>query len=473
MTTTTAPPVRATARWLLPTLALSQFISALDYNIVFVALPQIGAELGFTAYTLQWVVGAYAVAFGGSLLLGGRLTDVFGARRVLLGGLALFGLASAVGAVATGAGLLVAARAGQGIGAAMAFPAVLATIGTAFEDGAPRYRALAAWSAAGGIGLAAGALLGGVLTSWFGWQAVFVVNVPLVAVALAGVLASVPRTAGGSGTAGAGRSLDLPGAVLATAGTSAVVYALVAGPEAGWGSTATLTAVLGGLALLAAFVAVERRSAEPLMPLGLLRHRSLTASMGVTFLFMAAFGTTYYLYTLHLQDGLGLDALAAGLAFLPWAVLTVVATRFAPGLTTRYGVRAVIVVSLVLGAAGMVALAAAMLVGGSYASTLPGVAVLAAGQGLGFGSMFLPATQGVRPEQQGVASAMASTTQQVGSAIGLAVLVAVAGATASPEAPTRGLAVAALAAAGVALAGTAVARAIPSPHRAGSERPAR
>lgn len=448
------PPRPLLSRWLLPLLALGQFVSAIDYNIVYVALPRIGAELGFAPEDLQWVVSGYALAFGGLLLLGGRAADVLGNGATYRVALWLFGAGSLLGALAPVPGLLVAGRVLQGAGGALLLPATLSIIGTAFAEGPARHRALAVWGGAGAVGLAAGSLLGGLLTEHLGWRSVFVVNVPLVAVALVAAARALPR----DGARGRLADLGLPSSLAATAAITAGVLALVQGPEAGWGSAPVLVAVAVAAGLAAVLVALERRSAAPLLPTALLRHRPLLAAMGITFLFMASFGTEYYVFTVHFQDVLGYSVLQAGLAFLPAAALALVGTRSAGPVLARLGTARTLTVALLLGAAGMLAVAWAISPDRPYLALLPGIALLSVGQGLGWPAMFAAAGSGVEARQQGIASALASTTQQVGAAVGLAVLVGVATSTAGDGAASvadvaAGLRLASAGAAGFVLIG--------------------
>lgn len=407
---------------LLALLAFAQFISAIDYNIVYVALPEIGREVGFDAHSLQWVVSGYAVAFGGFLLLGGRAADILGQRRMFATALTLYGLSSLAGGLATSPGVLVAARAAQGLGGAFLLPATLSLIATTFTEGPARNRALAIWGGAGAVGLALGSLLGGVLTNYLGWEAVFYVNVPLALGAAAAAFTIIPKDAPRE----RGRSFDLAGSLTATIGFTALVLAVVQGPEAGWTSAETVGTLLGGILVIGLFLIVEARTAHPLMPLRLFRNRSLAAAMGITFVFMGTFGAQYYFFTVYLQNVRGYGALATGLAFLPSALVGMVGTKLSEKLLGAVGTRTTIVTGLLLGSAGMAVLALAMSPGGGYPALLPGIALLSLGQGIGWTAMFVAAGTGVDTHHQGIASAMASTTQQIGSAVGLAMLVAIA-----------------------------------------------
>ncbi|WP_433177862.1 MFS transporter [Actinoallomurus sp. CA-150999] len=405
-------------------LAFAQLIISLDYNIVYVALPEIGSALGFSAQTLQWVVSAYAVAFGGFLLLGGRAVDLLGPRRIFVLGLVLYAVSSLAGGLATAPLTLVAARAVQGLGGALLFPATLTLVSTGFAEGRERNRAFAVWGTAGGSGMILGSLLGGVLTDAFGWAAVFFVNVPLAGVAALLALPLVPCGAARR----TGRRFDLAGALTATAGTTLVVFALVQGPESGWGAPTVAGAAVLGVVLLAGFVAIEARSTDPLLPLRLLRGRDLGTGALVTFLYMGTFGTLLYFLTVYFQVVHGYDALRTGLAFLVPMAAIVAGSQLGGRLATARGTRTAMIASLVVGGVGTVIVGAGLTTDGSYPALLPGLIVLGVGQGAGYTLMFGAATAGTPADQQGVASGVASTAQQVGGAVGLALLVAIAGA---------------------------------------------
>jgi EmrB/QacA subfamily drug resistance transporter len=441
---------------LLALLAFAQFISAIDYNIVYVALPEIGRKVGFDAHSLQWVVSGYAVAFGGFLLLGGRAADILGRRRMFATALALYGLSSLAGGLATDPALLVAARAVQGLGGALLLPATLSLIATTFTEGAARNRALAIWGGAGAVGLALGSLLGGILTNYFGWEAVFYVNVPLALGAAAAAFTIIPKDASRE----RGRSFDLAGSLTATIGFTALVLAIVQGPQAGWTSAQTIVTLLAGVLFIGLFLLIEARSTHPLMPLRLFGNRSLVAAMGITFVFMGTFGAQYYFFTVYLQNVRGYGALATGLAFLPSALVGMIGTKASEKLLGTIGTRATIISGLLLGACGMTALALGMSPAGGYPALLPGVILLSLGQGLAWTAMFVAAGTGVDAHHQGIASAMASTTQQIGSAVGLATLVAIANAgTHTATGPTLipGLRAAGFTAAALTLLGIGIA----------------
>lgn len=418
-------------------LAFTQLIVTIDYNIVYVALPDIGKALGFSAQSLQWVVSAYAVGVGGALLLGGRLVDRIGPRRMFMLGLALYGVSSLVGGLAQNAGMLVAARAVQGIGGALLTPATLTLIFIGFAAGHERNRALGAWGAAGSAGLAAGSLLGGVLTDYLGWRAVLFVNVPLALIAAASAPAVLPAD---PPIKTEGREFDLLGAIIATAGFSMLVFGLVVGPEDGWTSWQGGGALLVGVVLLALLVAVERGKADPLMPMRMFSNRILVITMITMILFQATLGGGYYLFTTELQEVLRYSPLMAGLAFLPMTLVAMVASlRATPKLIAKFGVRVVLFGSMGVTAIGLAAIAVAISTHSSFWALLPGNIIWGFGGGVAFPSLFVSvSTAGFPPQEQGVASAIASTARQIGGAIGLAGIVAVANAGIAVTHPSVG-----------------------------------
>ncbi|MBB5790766.1 MFS transporter [Jiangella mangrovi] len=406
-------------------LALAQFIMALDYNIVYVALPQIGDHLGFSAQTLQWVASAYTVVFGGFLLFGGRLSDLLGRRRMFVAGLLLYGVSSLVGGLASTPGILVAARAVQGLGGAVLFPATFSLVTTMFAEGPERNRAMSVWAGAGAAGMVSGSLLGGLLTDAFGWPAVFVVNVPLAVVAAAAAVRLLPTDARFI----RGRRFDLPGALTATAGITSVVSGLVQGPETGWNSPIVMTSLVAGTALLILFAAIEYRSADPLMPIRLLTSRNLGTGVATTFLFAATFATLLYFLTIYFQGVLGFSALSTGAAFIIPTTGVLIGSAVGGRLATAIGTRRTLFVGLPLGAAGTILLGLLMSPGRSLVALAPALVLLGIGQGITYTTMYAAASTGVAIHQHGVAAGMASTGQQVGSAVGLALLVALANST--------------------------------------------
>ncbi|MDL5199148.1 MFS transporter [Streptomyces sp. ALI-76-A] len=425
MSAHTSPSAPPRPRLGLPLLVLAtaQLVISLDFNIVYVALPSIGSGLGFSGQDLQWVVSAYVVATGGFLLLGGRATDLLGRRRIFILAALLYALSSLVGGLSGSAGVLVAVRAVQGIGGALLFPATLSLINTLYEEGPSRNRALAVWGAAGAGGLCFGSLLGGVLVDAFGWPSVFYVNIPLAGgVALAGALlfpADGPLTRQ--------RDFDLLGALTATSGITLLVFVLVHAPEAGWGSRSVLICAALSVVLLSLFALVEARTSHPLTPIRMFAHRGLLGAMALTTLFSATFSSVPYFLTLYFQTVRGYSALGTGLAFLVPAVVVAVGTQAGEKAVSALGVRATMLGGMATGATGALLLAVSLTDDGSYVRLLPGIVLLSLGQGATWTGMWIAAAAGVAPGDQGIASGMASTTLQVGGAVGLAVLVAVAG----------------------------------------------
>jgi len=410
-------------KWLaLALLALTQFVIVLDASIVNVALPSIGRALAFSQDDLSWVVNAYTLTFGGFLLLGGRLADLLGRRRIFIAGLVLFSVASLAGGLAQSDVWLVAARAVQGLGAAIISPAALSLVTTMFAEGAERNRALGVWGAVAGSGGAAGVLLGGVLTEYAGWEWVLFVNVPI---GLA-VAALAPRLLAESRDTGRERVFDAAGAFAVTAGLALLVYTLVDANDAGWGSTQTLGLGALALALLAAFVLVELRARHPLMPFSIFRLRTLRGADTVGLLIGMTLFAMFFFLSLYMQQVLGYDALEAGLAYLPLALSIIVSAGVASQLVTRVGFKPTLIGGLVLIAVGLVWFAQVS-PGGSYVGDvlLPSL-VAAWGLGLAFVPVTVAAVTGTRPDEAGLASGLINTAQQVGGALGLAVLAAVA-----------------------------------------------
>ena len=455
-----------TAALAMAVLAASQLIIAIDYNIVYVALPSIGSDLDFSESSLQWVVSAYALTFGGFLLLGGRAADLLDRRSVLVTALGLYAVSSLAGGLAQDQALLIVARMVQGLGGALLFPATLAILNGMFAEGPARTRALAVWGTAGAAGGALGSLLGGLLTSGLGWRSTFFVTVPVALLVAATALAVLPGRAGSGPDqrpARGWRDYDLPGSVTVTAAALLLVFALVTGPESGWTSSGTLTAAGVSAACLGAFVLVESRARTPLVPLSVLRNRSLSAAAAITALHFAGFGGQFFLVTTWLQDVDGMSPLLAGLAFTPLALAIVVGTTVGGRLVDRAGARTTAVLGLVVGGVGLVLLGVSVGEDAGYAShVLPGALASGLGMGITWTAQWVAASSGVRTEEQGIASGIASTTQQLGGAVGLAVLVAVSSAFAddgarTPATVSSGLTYGFLAAAAFVLVGALVA----------------
>jgi EmrB/QacA subfamily drug resistance transporter len=410
-------------RWIaLILLCFAQFIVVLDASIVNVALPSIGEALNFSQDNLAWVVNAYVLTFGGFLLLGGRMADLLGRRRVFIAGLLLVAAASLAAGFAATEGQLIAARAAQGLGAAIISPAALSIITTTFSDGAERNKALGAWGAVAGAGGAAGVLFGGILTDGLGWEWVLWINVPVALV----VAALAPRVIAESRSESATRHFDTAGAVSVTAGLSVLVYALVDAAEAGWGSAQTLGLLALSAALIAAFVAIELRSESPLVPFRIFRLRTLTGANAVGLLVGASLFSMFFFITLYMQQVLGYSAIKAGLSYLPLALMIIVASGIASQLVTRVGFKPVLTVGMAL-IAGALVWFSQVSVGGGFVSDILGPSLLAAtGLGFAFVTTTIAAVSGVRDQESGLASGLINTSQQIGGALGLAVLATIA-----------------------------------------------
>jgi EmrB/QacA subfamily drug resistance transporter len=416
------PDPASRRRWLaLGVLAAAQFMVFLDETVVNVALPSIKDDLGFSQATLAWVVSAYIVVFGGLVLLGGRAADLFGRRRMFLAGTALFGAASLLDGLAPSQEMLLGARALQGVGAAIATPAALALVTALFPAGAERAKALGIWGALSGLGFAIGILLGGAITEVASWRWVFLINVP---VALA-TLAAVPRLVAESRVTGR-RDFDLGGAVAVTAGMTTLVYAVVKAPEYGWRSLETHGLLGAALVLLGAFAIIERRSPSPLIPAGFLHRRSALVPNVLQLLLGVSAISTLFLLTLYIQQVLGYTPLQAGVAYLPLAGGVASATALANRLVARVGPRPLAIAGLAIAAVGMALMGRAP-VGGEYAmDVLPAMIVVGLGAGLSFVSITTAALARVDDEASGIASGLLSTSVQIGGALGVAALVAVA-----------------------------------------------
>src|SRR3954469_2129691 len=415
---------RSRARWAAVVLAcVAQFMVILDVSVVNVALPSIRESLHFSGTGLQWVVNAYVIAFAGFLLLGGRMADLLGRRRVFIGGLLLFSIASLVGGLATSQGMLVAARAAQGLGGAVVAPASLAIITTTFTDGHDRNKALGAWGAMGGAGGAAGVLLGGALTDLLSWQWILFINVPI------GLTAAflTPRFVEEGRSPVGTRNFDFAGALSVTLGLVAIVFAIVRTEVNGWGSAQTLVVLGAGLALIALFLVIEGRfAARPLMPLRIFRSRPLSGANAVVFLLGAAMFGMWFFVSLYLQQVLGYSPIEAGLAFLPMTLMIIAGSTVASRLTSRRGAKPLLVVGMTLQAIGLL-LFARVSPNGSYMSdVLAPSLVTAAGLGIAFVPVTIAAMAGVAPTQAGLASGLVNTSRQVGGALGLAILATVA-----------------------------------------------
>jgi EmrB/QacA subfamily drug resistance transporter len=406
-------------------LAMTQFIVVLDASIVNVALPSIGTDLEFSQDDLSWVVNAYTLTFGGFLLLGGRMADLIGRRRIFVVGLVLFGIASLAGGLSESSGQLIAARVVQGLGAALISPAALSIVTTTFAEGAERNRALGVWGAVAGAGGAAGVLLGGVLTEFLGWEWVLLVNVPI---ALAAAVAA-PRILMESRHPTA-TSFDIPGAVSVTAGLALLVYGLVNTVDAGWGSGETLLILAGALALIVVFLTIEARSPAPLMPFSIFRLRTLRGANLVGLLVGMSLFSMFFFISLYVQQVLGYEPLEAGLAYLPLSALIITSAGVASQLTTRIGFKPTLIAGMLLISAGLLWFAQVSAPDGSYVGDVlfPSM-VVAVGLGFAFVPVTIAAVTGTRHDEAGLASGLINTSQQVGGALGLAIAATVANST--------------------------------------------
>ncbi len=398
-----------------------QFMVVLDIAIVNVALPSIQADLGFTQENLQWVVSAYALFFGGFLLLGGRVADLVGRRKMFLIGLVVFAGASLLSGLAWSEASLIIARSAQGLGAAIITPAALSILMTTFAEGKERNQALGAWGGVGAFGAVAGVLLGGVLTDALNWSWIFFVNVPvaIVAFALTPVLLNESRDA-------RVKSFDLPGAVLVTSGLVTLVYGITQANNYGWGSLTTWAIFSAAAVLIGAFLFWETRVSEPLVPFSIFRLRTLVGANATGLILGTASFSVFLMLTLYMQQVLGYSAMKTGVAYLAIAATAILWSGIAAQLVTRVGVKPVMV-------AGMVFLTAGLLwftqvsVGGSYVGDLlPGFLLMSVGLGFSFVPISIAALAGVKNDEAGLASGLFNTSQQIGGALGIAVLSALA-----------------------------------------------
>ena len=419
-TITTSPMVH---RWrAFGVLAVAYFMTVVDLTIVNTALPTIGRDLHFSATNLQWVATAYALTFGGFLLLGGRAADLLGRRRVLMAGLGLFSAASLACALATGDGFLIGARAVQGIGAAVMLPASLSIVMNMFEEGAKRNKALGIWGALAASGATVGLVVGGLLTRYAGWQYIFYLNVP-IAIA---TLLLVPRTVPESRLATTRRRFDALGALTGTAGLALLVDAVSQAPQYGWGGTRTIAVLAAAAALLVAFVVTESRVESPLLPLEIFRRRTLTGANIAGLLLGASFYAFFFVGTLYMQQVLHYSALQSGVAWLAASVTSVALAGLSQYLVTRIGPKVVMAIGMTLIGAGVIWATQAP-VHGHFLANLAGPMIIAgAGTAFAFIPVSIAALAGVREHQAGLASGLLNTSQQLGGAIGIAIASGVA-----------------------------------------------
>jgi EmrB/QacA subfamily drug resistance transporter len=403
-------------------ICLAQFMVILDATIVNVALPSIQKDLDLSEANLQWVINGYTLVFGGFLLLGGRLGDLLGRKRLFLIGLVIFTVASLLDGLAVSEGMLISSRALQGLGAALISPAALSIISTTFSEGAERAKALGVWAAIAVGGSAVGLILGGALTQSFSWPWIFFVNVPVGVVGFVLSLRLIPE----SRDENAHRKYDVAGAVTVTGGLMALVYAIVKAETDGWTSAVTIVFFALALALLVSFVVIELRSTAPLVRLSIFRVRSLTTANVVMLLVASGMFAMFFFNTLYIQRVLGYGPLKAGLAFLPFTAGIMVSAGLASNFAPKIGVRPVAAVGMLLSAIGMLLLTQLPVDGTYVANVLPSILLTSLGMGAVFMPLTLVATTGLEDEDQGLASGLFNTSQQIGGALGLAILSTIA-----------------------------------------------
>ncbi|MFH9575502.1 MFS transporter [Streptomyces sp. NPDC017230] len=450
---------RTPPTWLVVALACAgQFLVVLDVSVVNVALPSMRTDLGLSAQGLQWVVNAYAIAFAGFMLLGGRAGDLYGRKRMFLVGLGLFTLASLGGGLAQEGWQLLVARAAQGLGAAVLAPSTLTILTAAVPEGAARARAIATWTAVGAGGGAAGGLVGGVLVDGLSWRWVLLINVPVGAVVLAGAVLWLTE-----GRAGERRRLDLPGALLVTAGLATLAYGISQTESEGWAASATLVPLLAGLALLALFLLVEARTVAPLMPLGLLRLRSVASANVAMLVSGSSMFAMWFFMTLYAQNVLGYSPLEAGSALVPSSLAVVLASKAAPRFMRVIGARNTAVLGTLVAAAGF-GWQSTMTADGDYVTAImiPGVLMML-GAGLAATPLASLAISGAAADDAGLVSGLVNTSRTMGGSLGLAVMSTIAaaragGEDAGPEALTEGYALVFRTAAVVLVAGAVLMR---------------
>jgi EmrB/QacA subfamily drug resistance transporter len=399
----------------------AQLMIILDITVVNIALPHIEHSLHFSATSLSWVLNAYTLTFGGLLLLGGRAGDILGRRRVFIAGISLFTIASLAGGLANSAGLLLAARAVQGVGGALASPAVLALVVASFPEGRQRTRALGLYTGVVTGGASLGLVLGGVITEWASWRWVLFVNVPvgiLVAAATPLFITESPRQQG---------RFDITGALTSTAGMASLVYAFIRAASGGWGDRLTVAAFAAAAVLLGVFLVTETRAEQPITPLGLFANVGRSASYVARLLLVGGMFGMFFFLTQFLQDVLGFSPLRAGIAFLPMTLALFAVSRTAPRLVPRFGTKPLIVAGLLPVIVGMAWLTRVSPGTGYFSGVLGPMLIFGVGMGIAFVPLTTVSLAGVRPEDSGAASSMVNVMQQVGGALGLAVLVTVYG----------------------------------------------
>jgi EmrB/QacA subfamily drug resistance transporter len=456
-------------RWqALALVCVAMFMTVLDVSIVNVALPSIKTSLGVSDSTLEWVLVAYTITFGGLLLLGGRAADLLGRRRMFMVGLAVFAASSLACGLAGSIDVLIAARAVQGIGAAIISPATLSIIMTTFEEGAERNKALGIWGAMAGSGAAAGVLMGGILTKYAGWEWIFFVNVPVGALVLA-LTRPLVRESRITGL----RGFDAGGAITATGHLALLVYAISKAPDVGWASGRTIGLLIASGALLATFIVIESRHKSPMVPFRIFRTKTVTGANVSGFLLGAVIYANFFLLTLYVQQVLGYSALKTGLTFLATAGTVIPVAGASQALTTRFGPRPVLAVGLALITGGMLWYTQIPVHGGFAGNLLPGYLMVGVGMAFAFIPMSIAALAGVASQEAGLASGLINTSQQVGGALGVAIASTVAfthmrtllaSGHSSPVALTSGFSLAFWVIAGISAASVVAALALVRPQ---------
>jgi len=407
------------SRWLILTLlAIAQFMVVLDTSVANVALPAIQKALHFDASTLQWVISAYALTFGGFLLLGGRAADLFGRRRTLVTGIVGFTIASLLIGISQSPVEIITLRAVQGMAAALMSPSALSIVLTTFREGKARNTALGIWSTVAAGGAAAGLVVGGLLTQYLNWRWNFFINVPVGILSVISILQVVPKHE----STATHRHLDLGGAALVTAGIMTLVYGLTEAPTWGWTSFGTLGFLASAAILLAGFVWNESRVSHPLMPLGILKNRNVAGANLMMMPIVAGMLGMFFLLSLYIQTVMRYDPVTAGFSFLPFPLVLAVISNIVPRVVQRHGPRPFLVAGPLLLAAGLVWLSQLSLQSSYVIGILPAIILMAAGMGMSFVSVTIAATSGVPAEEAGLASGMLNTSQQMGGALGLAIL---------------------------------------------------
>ncbi len=449
-------------------LSIVQFMDILDASILNIALPSIKSDLGFSQQSLQWVINGYILTYGGFLLLGGRMADLLGRRSVLVSGLIVFAGSSLLGGLAHTSSLLVGARFAQGVGAAMMSPAALSTLTSTFRSTRDRNTALGVWAAVSGIGGAAGVLFGGLLTEGPGWRWVLFINVPFSVLALLGAFALLSRE---RVRAGRLANFDALGALLVTGGMLLLVYTLVKAPDVGWGAERTVGGLAGAAVLLAGFAFNELRVRNPLVPLSILKVKGVAAADATQLVAIAGFLPMFFFLTLYMQTVLGYSPIQTGLAYLPLTGGFIIAASISSQLFARIGTKPVVVLGTVISAAGLYWLSRIPVDGSYLSDILPGLLTVSIGMGGVFTGLTTAANAGVEQDQAGLAAGLLNTGQQLGAALGLAILSAVATAQTKSvlsagdgltQAATHGYQRALLVGAFIVLAATAVALLTPN-----------